>query len=104
MVKKIADLEEFEAQKAEAANSGKLLVVDYFATWCPPCQMVCQPRSLNIHISTLCHARRRVCDSQLPCFLVPQIGPKFVEMAAEFPDAILVKVLSQNAPLGHVKN
>ena len=38
MVNKLKTVEEFDA--AVAGSSDKLLVVDFTATWCPPCQMI----------------------------------------------------------------
>merc|ERR1712171_24490 len=55
MVKTLDNVAQFE----EALKSSNLVVIDFTATWCPPCQF---------------------------------IGPKFVAMAEEFPNAVFVKV------------
>merc|ERR1712086_413705 len=64
MVKQLKTLAEFDEIKSASAD--KLVVIDFTATWCPPCQM---------------------------------IGPKFVAMAEEFGDAvIMVKIdVDENA-------
>jgi len=36
----LADKASYDAKIEENKTSGKLLVIDYFATWCPPCQMI----------------------------------------------------------------
>ena len=49
-VKEVTTLEEFKEKVADAAKAGKVLVADFTATWCGPCQRIA-PRYADMSLT-----------------------------------------------------